>query len=132
MVQSVIDRVEQAQLAELFIALESAVPADTRFAESVTFWRYQLLIGMEPSQVAELLVVLDEAASCRHSATNCGATFGTGDRSWNLARGPRSRGGCRPIVTRACLARGHPSSQTGSKTILIADCCGSHHAPVGC
>jgi hypothetical protein len=62
MVKSVIDGVEQAQLAELFIALESAVPSDTRFAESVTFWRYQLLIGVEPSQLAGLLVVLEEVA----------------------------------------------------------------------
>jgi hypothetical protein len=44
----------QAQLAELFIALESTVPAEARFAESVTFWCYQLLIGVEPSQLAEL------------------------------------------------------------------------------
>jgi hypothetical protein len=63
MVKSVIDRVEHAELAELFIALESAVQAGTPLAESVTFWRYQLMIGVEPSQVAELLVILDEAAA---------------------------------------------------------------------
>jgi hypothetical protein len=52
-VKSLIDRVEQAQLAELVLSLESAVPADTRFAESVISWRYQLLIGVEPSQMRE-------------------------------------------------------------------------------
>ena len=60
MVKSAIDRAEQAQLVELFAEIESAAPRDTRLAESVTFWRYQLTIGVEPSQLPELLVVLDE------------------------------------------------------------------------
>jgi hypothetical protein len=60
MVKSAIDRAEQAQLVELFTEIESAAPQATRFAESVTFWRYQLTIGVEPSQLPELLVVLDE------------------------------------------------------------------------
>ena len=87
MVKSVIDRVEQAELAELFIALESAVPAGTRFAESVTFWRYQLQIGVEPSQVAELLVVLDEAAAL----STLGDELLRNVRHWRPILEPRAR-----------------------------------------
>lgn len=60
MVKSAIDRSEQTQLVELFTEIESAAAQDTKFAESVTFWRYQLTIGVEPSQLPELLVLLDE------------------------------------------------------------------------
>lgn len=63
MVKSAIDRVEQAHLVELFNALQLAVPEDDRLAEPVTFWRYQLLIGVEPSQLPELLDVLDRVAA---------------------------------------------------------------------
>jgi hypothetical protein len=62
MVKSVIDRVEQAQLTELFIALASSVPAGSRLAESVTFGATSSSIGIEPSPLPELLAVLDEAA----------------------------------------------------------------------
>lgn len=61
MVKSAIDRGERAGLVELFTALESTVPEDTRLAEAVTFWRHQLAIGVEHSQLAELMTVLDEA-----------------------------------------------------------------------
>lgn len=62
MVKSAIDRVERAELVELFTALESTTPEGTRLADAVTFWRHQLMVGVEHSQLAELLMVLDEAA----------------------------------------------------------------------
>lgn len=62
MVRSAIDQREQAQLVEFFTALEPALPEGTRSAEAVTFWRHQLIVGVEPSQVAELMSVLDEVA----------------------------------------------------------------------
>jgi hypothetical protein len=63
-VKSAIDRSEQAQLVELFTALRAAVSADgdTHLADPVTFWRHQLLVGVEPSQLPELLEVLDAVA----------------------------------------------------------------------
>ncbi|HEX8857611.1 MAG TPA: hypothetical protein VGC06_00705 [Actinomycetes bacterium] len=62
MPRSATDRGEQAQLLELFSALEATLPEQTRLAETVTFWRHQLMIGVEPSQLAELMSVLDEVA----------------------------------------------------------------------
>jgi hypothetical protein len=61
MVKSAIDRREQAQLVELFTALQAAVREDwdVHLAEPVTFWRHQLLVGVEPSQLPELLELLD-------------------------------------------------------------------------
>jgi hypothetical protein len=63
MMKSAVDRVEQGRLVELFTALQTAIPQDDRLAEPVTFWRYQLLIGVEPSQLPELLDVLDRVTA---------------------------------------------------------------------
>jgi hypothetical protein len=61
MVKSAIDRSEQGHLVELFTALQAAVrnDADAHLADPVTFWRHQLLVGVEPSQLPELLELLD-------------------------------------------------------------------------
>jgi hypothetical protein len=62
MVRSAIDQREQAQLVEFFAALEPALSERTRLAEAVTFWRHQLIVGVEPSHLTELMAVLDEVA----------------------------------------------------------------------
>jgi hypothetical protein len=87
MVKSAIDRSERAQLVELFAEIESAAPRDTRFAESVTFWRYQLTIGVEPSQLPELLVVLDEVSNLPSARGDLWARA----RTWRSRLEPRAR-----------------------------------------
>ena len=63
MVKSAIDRVEQAHLIELFGALRAVVGKDPQLAEPVIFWRHQLLVGVEPSQLPELVDVLSAIAA---------------------------------------------------------------------
>jgi hypothetical protein len=88
MVKSVIDRSEQAQLVELFTALELPVAADDgRLAGAVTFWRYQLTVGVESSQLAELLAVLGEVASL----PSVNAELGNRIQEWRPVLEHRSR-----------------------------------------
>ena len=109
MVKSAIDRTEQAQLVELFTALESQVALSSRLAEAVTFWRYQLTVGVESSQLTELLALLDEIAEL----PGTDAALRTRVQHWRLVLEPRAR-----IVEpwRSPLDRDERSSGSGSPT----------------
>jgi hypothetical protein len=58
MVNPVVNRPEQRQLAALFVALDGMVDDNPKLAELVTFWRHQLHAGVEPSHLPELLEIL--------------------------------------------------------------------------
>jgi hypothetical protein len=65
MVNSVVDRSEQRQLAALFVELDEVLHEDSKVAGLVTFWRHQLHAGIEPSHLPELLEVLDALTDSR-------------------------------------------------------------------
>ncbi|HEX8857610.1 MAG TPA: hypothetical protein VGC06_00700 [Actinomycetes bacterium] len=59
MVNSVVDRSEQRQLAPLFVELEEKLHKDGKLAGLVTFWRRQLHARIEPSYLSGAARVLD-------------------------------------------------------------------------
>jgi hypothetical protein len=65
MVNSVVARSEQRQLAALFVELDEVLHKDSKLAGLVTFWRHQLHAGVEPSHLPELLEVLDALTDSR-------------------------------------------------------------------
>jgi hypothetical protein len=65
MVNSVVNRSEQRQLAALFVELDEVLHDDSKLAGLVTFWRHQLHAGVEPSHLPELLQVLDALTDSR-------------------------------------------------------------------
>jgi hypothetical protein len=86
MVKSAIDRTEQAQLVELFTAMEPPLAPSSRLAEAVTFWRYQLTVGVESSQLTELLALLDEVAALPGMDARLRARI----QDWRLVLEPRA------------------------------------------
>lgn len=92
MVDPVVNRSEQRQLAALFVELDEALHDDSRLAGLVRFWRHQLHAGVEPSHLPELLQVMDALIDAGVTGGNLHQSV----RLWHVVLQSRAAGDALP------------------------------------